>query len=97
MASHLYATLEDLAACGVPEEALRDITDAEKLKALAQASREADMRLAARYSLPLVSWGEDLIQVVCIIAAFRLLTFLPIYLTNELGYAPAWDELNRLN
>lgn len=75
MAAPLYATVDDLAKCGVPPAALARISEEEKLAALSQASREADTRLANRYQLPLVSCGTELTQIVCIIAAFRLLTF----------------------
>lgn len=73
--SQTYATLDDLDACGVPPDALSDIGPVEKQRALYQASRTVDSRIAARYTLPLVSWGDDLIQIVCMIAAFRLLSF----------------------
>lgn len=73
--SPVYATIDDLAICGVPPDALRDIEDAAKNAALAQASDTADMKLAARYRLPLTAWSDDLKQIVCMIAAYRLLVF----------------------
>lgn len=70
-----YATLDDLASCGVPPESLSKIGPTERERALYQASRTADQRLAARYTLPLTKWDDGLTQIVCVIAAFRLLCF----------------------
>ncbi len=75
MPSTVYATLEQLSRSGVAPDALRKMDDAVKLTALSQASAVADQSLASRYSLPLASWGDDLIQIVCIIAGYRLLTY----------------------
>lgn len=75
MASPVYADATYLQSCGVPPIALRDITQAQMDLALAQASRFADTYLGQRYTLPLTDWGDDLKQVVCQIAAFRILTF----------------------
>lgn len=71
----VYATVDDLEACGPPPVALRAVGPDEKRRALYQACRKADTRLAARYKLPLVRWGDDLIQIVCSIATFYLLTY----------------------
>lgn len=73
--SPVYATPEYLMSCGVPTKGLVKCQPSELEMALSQASREADIQLGARYNLPLVSWGDDLRQIVCMIAAFRLLTF----------------------
>lgn len=71
----VYATIDDLASCGVPPESLADVGPVEKQRALYQASRTADQRLSARYRLPLVSWDDGLTWIVCAIASFRLLSF----------------------
>lgn len=73
--SPVYANLDDLDACGVPPEALRDIGPIERQRALYQASRTVDQRISSRYPLPLVSIGDDTKQMVCLIAAFRLLNY----------------------
>jgi len=39
---------------------------------LAAASREADSYLGLRFTLPLTAWGDDLRDVVCEIAAYKL-------------------------
>lgn len=75
VASPVYATHEYLMSCGVPTKALSKLQPSETSMALAQASREADIQLGCRYNLPLVEWGDDLRQIICMIAAFRLLTF----------------------
>ena len=74
-AAPVYATPDDLDRCGVPPEALKKIGIEERQRALYQASRTVDSRITARYTMPLVSWGDDLTQIVCIIAAFRLLCY----------------------
>lgn len=71
----VYATIEDLMSCGAPQASMAKVGVEEQRRALYQASRTVDQRLAARYRLPLVSYGDDLTQIVCVIAAFRLLSF----------------------
>lgn len=75
MTSPVYASEDDLGMCGAPPEALKKIGPEERQRALYQASRFADTRIAARYPMPLVSWGDDLTQIVCVIASFRLICF----------------------
>lgn len=53
---------------------LADFDVAAVAAAIPAASATADSYLAARYTLPLVSWGDDLRQCVADIAAFRLIS-----------------------
>jgi phage gp36-like protein len=69
-----YADRTHLAQWGLPAEALGDIPTATQDAALASASELADSYLRARYSLPLASWGNDLRQRVCELAAAQLIT-----------------------
>lgn len=71
----MLANRADLQRCGVPPDALRDISEEEQDVALTQASGYAHSRLAQRYRLPLLHVGDDLKQIVCILAAYRLLVF----------------------
>jgi phage gp36-like protein len=68
-----YATAADFDAFGISPAALPDsILDSDKLRAVQAASGRADSYLGARFRLPLISWGADLSQAVCAIAAFEL-------------------------
>lgn len=69
-----YATLADLGSLALPPIALSNVPDADKTAAIEAASSEADGYLASQYVLPIVTWGVDLTQHVCAIAAFRCLT-----------------------
>ena len=66
-----YATTTDFTALGLPAAALGSI---DPTAAIAAASARADGYLASRYTLPLVTWGEDLRDAVCAIAAYTLLS-----------------------
>lgn len=66
-----YANLDDFDQHGVPTAALRSRTTTQKCDALAAASEKADGKLALRYDLPLVSWGSDLTEAVCKLAAYE--------------------------
>ena len=64
-----------------------EFTDDDKVYALVMASSEADGYLQRRYTLPLRNWDYKLIEVVCDIAAYKL-----IY---RQGYSPeagAYDQ-----
>ena len=73
--AQVYASPADLALCGLPPGTLDDVAPDAVVRALYQASRTADTKIAARYQLPLVSWGDDLTQLVCVIAGYRLKCF----------------------
>lgn len=77
-----YATATDFDSYGVRPAALPDsVLDSDKLGAVTAASAVADSYLGAIYRLPLVSWGEDLKQKVCAIAAFELMA-------SQVGFNP---------
>lgn len=70
-----YATTTDLARFGLPSAALSGISTAVQEAAIDAASVFADSYLRSRYgTLPLTSYGVDLTQHVCAIAAETLLT-----------------------
>lgn len=69
-----YATPLDFDTHGIRPAALpASITPADKQAAIDAASARADGYLGARFRLPLISWGDDLKQAVCAIAAFELI------------------------
>lgn len=81
-----YATSADLTNLGLPAAALARFDSATQTAALTAASSLIDSYLASRYTLPLVSWGDDLRRAACIITAYDLL--------SGLGFSPmaAADE-----
>lgn len=69
-----YASLADLTRYGLPEHALADISISERIEQLLAASSIADGPLyAAGFTLPLLSWGDDLREAVASIAAANCL------------------------
>lgn len=66
-----YANLDDFDQHGVPSAALRSRTTTQKCEALAAASTKAEGKLQLRFDLPLVSWGRDLTEAVCKLAAYE--------------------------
>jgi len=64
--------LEDTDARGI-DSLTKEFTDDEKVYQLVVASSEADGYIRRRYPNGLVQWDYKLIEVVCDIAAFRLL------------------------
>lgn len=68
-----YATRDDLARLGLPPAVLSAIPVADQDAALEAASDLADSYLRVRYTLPLLSWQDDLRRAVCHIAAYDLL------------------------
>lgn len=68
-----YATRADLTRLSLPAAALAGVPEADQDAALEAASDLADSYLAARYTLPLVSWQDDLRRAVCAIAAYDLM------------------------
>lgn len=74
-----YATRPELYQV-VSQTALGSLTTAEQDAALESASRKADSYLGVVFELPLTSWGADLKDAVCYLAAYRLMSrrgFLP--------------------
>lgn len=68
-----YATRDDLARLGLPQAVISAIPLTDQDAALEAASDLADSYLRARYTLPLLSWQDDLRRAVCHIAAYDLL------------------------
>ena len=69
-----YATQTNLAQLGLIGGVLTSISGTIQDAALVAASAIADSYLQSRYDLPLTNWGQDLVRVVCQIAAYDLLT-----------------------
>ncbi len=69
----VYATLEDFHRYGLSAAAISQIDNTTILSALAASSDEASGYLLAQYALPLVSWGQDLRRMVCVLAAADLM------------------------
>lgn len=75
-----YASVEQFDVHGIRPEALPEgITPDNKEAAIRAASLKADSYLGAAFHLPLTSWGEDLTQAVCAIAAYELIAGLLIF------------------
>jgi phage gp36-like protein len=55
-----YCTIEELSRLGIRQEALRNIPIDEQQGAIDAVSDEIDGYLAARFTLPLISWKQDL-------------------------------------
>lgn len=69
-----YATLADLASCGLPASALASISDSDKQVALDDHSAEADTYIGDKYQLPLIApYDRTLVRMVCFRAAWDLL------------------------
>jgi phage gp36-like protein len=70
----VYANLDDLAAYGAPAATLAKIDGDQKARALEQASAELDVHHeAARFELPLASWGTALRTRTCLVATWHLI------------------------
>jgi phage gp36-like protein len=69
-----YAETPDLAQLGLPASVLSGFTPADQNAALEAASSLADSYLAARYTLPIISWGSALTRAVAVIAAYDLMS-----------------------
>lgn len=76
-----YATVSDLTKYGMPATAFGQLTNGQMQAAIDVASGIVDSHLRARYSLPLIAWGDEIIRVCAIIATYDLL--------SVRGYNPA--------
>lgn len=75
-----YATAADFDVHGIRPEARPAAITAEQISAaIVAASGKADSYLSARFRLPLSSWGVDLTQAVCAIAAFEMVSTLLLF------------------
>ncbi len=68
-----YATLGDLPKHGTTAASLVPIASEHQTAALAAASSVVDSYLRSRFTLPLTTWGDDVRQTVCQLAAYNLL------------------------
>ena len=78
-----YATPAQLRQAALSENALDGVTEEAQAAALERASAVADGYIGMRFTVPLTSWGGDLVRVVCDIAAYDLLTQRPINVPAE--------------
>lgn len=69
-----YAKLADLAALGVNARVLESFTKPEQDRAIAEASDTIDSYLRARFTLPLLSFGTDIVGCCAVLAAYSLLS-----------------------
>lgn len=69
-----YATRTQLTQLGLPSTALTNVPTATQDAALEAASDRIDSYLRGRYSVPLESPTDDIVEACCVLAAFRLLT-----------------------
>jgi len=69
-----YCTLEDLSRLGVSAGALRNLSEGDMLTVIGSTSSLIDSYLkAGHYTLPLLSWGEDISEAAAAIAVWRLM------------------------
>lgn len=90
-----YATQADLAKWGLRASVLAGISPADQDAHLQAASAMADSYLGHRgYALPLTTWGDDLRQSVCKVAAWTLLNHRGASPDNpaDAGVAKAHDD-----
>ncbi len=69
-----YATSTDFGRLGLPAAATSNVSPQAITAALDSASRKVDGYLADEFTLPLVTWSDDLREVVCALAAWTVLT-----------------------
>ena len=71
-----YAQRTDLAAIGLPAQALAGIANATQDLHLLKASGKIDTYLRSRYSVPLSApYADEIIEVCCCLAAYSLLVY----------------------
>jgi len=80
MASTQYASAAEFDKFAMPAKAFARMTTDQKNLALQFASRKAASYIKKRKVLPLVSWGDDLREAVCKLAAYE-------FMSNR-GYKP---------
>jgi len=79
-----YATPEDLTQHGLPAAVLERFPWEQQQAALEAASATVEGYLRCKYQVPLVQWGLDIRRVVCVLAAYDLMT--------TLGYNPEGSD-----
>jgi phage gp36-like protein len=70
----VYAVRGDLVGLGLMGGALANVPTTVQDNALQAASGLIDSYIGGRYTLPLTTWGQDLLRACCVIAAYDLLT-----------------------
>jgi phage gp36-like protein len=73
VADPTYATVDDLYRYGLQPIAVQNVPMANLTAELEAASRYADSKMRARYSLPLLAWDSSVTMHVCRIAAYNIL------------------------
>lgn len=69
-----YASISDLYLQGFREEARGDLADSVLDAALSAASTLVDGHLGQRFGAPLTSWTPEIVQWVCAVATFQIMT-----------------------
>ena len=65
-----YANRLDMVSYGMSENVLNSISEDQKLLALVAASAEMSTNLSVSFTLPLTSWGEDIVKHTAILAVY---------------------------
>jgi phage gp36-like protein len=68
-----YAVVRDIERLGIARETLAHVKTSDKVEALIAASDTADRYLCREFTLPLVSWGNDLRRMVTHVAVYDLM------------------------
>lgn len=68
-----YITIAEFHSLSISLSAVPNLTDTEKNKILLSESSKADSYLRSQFTLPLISWDEELKQAVADRAALRML------------------------
>lgn len=68
-----YATVTDLTTYGLPANALGQLSVPMQQAQLDNASKKVDTYLRGRYPLPLLTWGTEITEAVCVLAAYSVL------------------------
>lgn len=71
--SAAYCTVAEIGTLGVNPGAISDIDPTRKAQAIATVSDHIDGYLASQFTLPLISWGQDLREACAVLAAAQLL------------------------
>lgn len=68
-----YAVVRDIERLGIARDTLSHVDTSDKVEALIAASDTADRYLCREFTLPLVSWGNDLRRMVTHVAVYDLM------------------------
>jgi phage gp36-like protein len=74
MSEPVYAQVSDFSAFGINENAIRGYDPTKVAKALAAASRDIDGYLDTQFTLPLLTWGDDIKRCCCVLAAWDIVS-----------------------